>query len=151
MGSEIRRIAKDRIEIIKPMWEELNRLHLKESPYFKEHYRTFTFEERCKKFTRMDEKDLLILVAQTEGQLSGYCVSTIEKGAGEIDSLFVNQWCRGQGIGKELVKRSIGWFEENACERIGVSVAVGHESALGFYRIFGFYPRLTYLQMKSDQ
>lgn len=149
MDHEIRCIGTDSMHMIKPMWEELNALHLKESPYFKEHYKAFTFEERCRKFSRMDEENILIQVAQTGDQLMAYCISAIQEKVGEIESLFVKECCRGQGIGKELVENSIGWFRKNACEKIGVSVAAGHESALPFYRRFGFYPRLTYLQMKK--
>jgi hypothetical protein len=32
-----------------------------------------------------------------------------------------------------------------------VAVAEGHESVFGFYQKHGFYPRMTYLQLKDKQ
>ena len=46
MTIETRDIAKTEIGCIKPLWEELNRIHLADSVYFKKHYSAFTFEKR---------------------------------------------------------------------------------------------------------
>jgi GNAT superfamily N-acetyltransferase len=132
------------------MWEKLNALHLADSVHFKDHFAAFTFEQRAEKFLLMSGKDVLIEIAVNEnGEPVGYCVSTAEGGAGELDSLFIEEHCRGRGIGETLVRRSLEWMKGKNCARIMAAVAHGHESVLPFYERFGFYPRFTYLQHRE--
>ena len=145
---EIIPISKEELHRIEHLWKRLNELHYQDSHFFKEHYRTFTFNERIKKFHRFDAKDIKIDAVQNEtGTLVGYCISTIQDAVGEIDSLFVDESIRGTGIGKQLVENALQWMRARACERIIVSVAEGHESVFGFYEKFGFYPKLTTLEL----
>jgi diamine N-acetyltransferase len=136
---------------IKPLWEELNKIHLADSVHFKEHYQSFSFESRSSKWMKLQEKDIFILVAQTNDSTSiGYCVSTIDvdKNA-EIDSLFVDTNFRQLGIGRKLIEKSKEWFQKNSCQSIRLSVSYGHESVLPFYIKSGFFPRLTILELKE--
>ena len=41
-----KRLTTTELARIKPLWEELNRIHLADSVYFKAHYTHFSFEER---------------------------------------------------------------------------------------------------------
>ncbi|AKL95821.1 hypothetical protein CACET_c23750 [Clostridium aceticum] len=43
---------------------------------------------------------------------------------------------------------SIDWLKGESCKKIFVAVADGHESLFDFYMKQGFYPRLTYLELK---
>ncbi|MBN1534850.1 MAG: GNAT family N-acetyltransferase [Spirochaetes bacterium] len=149
MSGEFVVIPKERIETIRPLWEKLNELHLRDSTYFKDHFGTFTFQRRCEKFAAMDEGDVMIEVVEEDGKAVGYCISTMEQEKGEIDSLYVEEDYRRHGYGGRLVERSLRWLREKGCARIVVSVAEGHESVFGFYRAFGFYPRVTVLQLKG--
>ena len=79
----------------------------------------------------------------------GYCISTVNHTVGEIDSLFVEEDYRRHGYGGMLVDHSLSWMKRKGCTTIRVAVADGHESVFGFYQQFGFYPRLTYLQLKE--
>jgi len=136
---------------IKPLWEELNKIHLADSVYFKEHYQSFSFESRSSKWMKLKEDNIFILVAQTDNLTSiGYCVSTIDidKNA-EIDSLFVDTNFRKQGIGHELIEKSKEWLQKNSCKSIRLSVSYGHENVLPFYLKSGFFPRLTTLEFKK--
>lgn len=146
-----KRLSIRHLSEIKPLWEELNKIHLADSVYFKEHYQSFSFETRSSKWMKLQEDDIFILVAQTDDSTPiGYCVSTIDidKNA-EIDSLFVDINFRQQGIGRELIEKSKEWFQKSNCTSIRLSVSYGHESVLPFYMKSGFFPRLTTLEFKK--
>jgi len=144
-------IDKSQISIIKPLWEKLNILHLNNSHYFKEYYSNLTFEKRCEKFNKLDNCNVFIEIIKNEINSIpiGYCVSTKGKSVGEIDSLFIEEEYRKYGYGQKLVENSLKWFKENNCNKIMVAVAEGHESVFRFYEKFGFYPKMTYLQLKE--
>jgi len=148
-----KRLTTTELVSIKLLWKELNQIHLTDSVYFKEHYTHFSFEERIENWLRLPEKDVLVLVVETEELLPiGYCISTIEANLkGEIDSLFVHAAFRKKGIGKALVEKSMEWLQTNQCKPIRLTVSYGHESVLGFYQQLGFYPRLTTLEWKNKE
>ena len=129
--------------------EELNELHLEDSIHFKDHFKKFTFEERCKALVSLENNNIKIDVLFDEEKPVGYCISTVKGYRGEIESLFIEKQYRKLGYGDDLVKQGIAWLEANNCERIEVSVTAGHESVFGFYEKFGFNPRMTSLRLKK--
>jgi GNAT superfamily N-acetyltransferase len=149
MEDKLMVIDKAQIMRIKSLWQKLNEIHLQDAHYFQNHFKTNTFEERCKKFITIDDSNLRIEILDDHGTPVGYCISTIEKGVGEIDSLFVEEKYRKYGYGGRLVENSIKWLKANNCQKIMVGVAEGHEFVFGFYQKYGFYPRMTYLQLKE--
>jgi len=73
---------------IKPLWQKLNEIHLRDSIYFKGHYSTFTFEKRIMAWMALPDERVWILTAEMNDKIVGYCVATAtEDGKGEIDSL----------------------------------------------------------------
>lgn len=148
-GITIKRMDKKDIQLIQPLWEKLNKIHLNDSVHFKDHFRQLTFVERCKNLVFKDPSQLLIEVLFQEKNPVGYCISSIEGNRGEIESLFVEESFRKTGYGEKIVKQALNWLESNHCEHIDVSVAAGHESVLGFYERFGFKPRMTILRRVS--
>jgi diamine N-acetyltransferase len=144
-------LSKTRLPEIKPFWEKLNGMHRLESVYFKDFFEVFSFEKRISKFKETPDQRLRIEVARTlDGVCAGYCIATISPGqVGEIDSLFIEENYRGMGAGDALVRRGLEWMESRRCRRIVVGVACGHESVLPYYRRFGFYPRVLYLEKKG--
>jgi ribosomal protein S18 acetylase RimI-like enzyme len=70
---------------------------------------------------------------------------------GEIESIFILERYRSLGIGSTLVNRALAWFSENCTVRNRVSVSDGNEAAEGFYKKFGFYPRMTVLEQKNSE
>jgi diamine N-acetyltransferase len=151
MSCEFIVITEDRIETIRPLWEKLNRLHLRDSSHFKEHFSTFTFAERCEKFRGAADGTVRIEIVEDGGKTAGYCISTMEGEKGEIDSLFVEEEYRRYGYGGTLVEHGMQWLKEKGCSKIVAAVAEGHESVFGFYRRFGFFPRMTVLQLKDRE
>ena len=150
MNLRIETIKLDQIYLIKNLWKQLNNFHLQNSKFFKEHFKTYTFEDKCKDFPEKTSNEILINVIYDNKKTVGYCISTISNRAGEIDSLFIAEEYRKYGYGKIIVEKSIRWFELNNCEKIHLSVAEGNESVFGFYEKFGFYPRFTYLTQRKS-
>lgn len=142
-------IDKSEIKLVKSLWEKLNRLHLEDAQYFKEHYKNFTFEKRSEKFMDIEDNNIRIELITDNQTPVGYCISTIEKGVGEIDSMFIEEKYRKYRFGSKLIENSLKWLKENDCSKIQVAVAEGHEAVFGFYQKHGLYPRMTYLQLKE--
>lgn len=151
MKFKYRCICKEEIGLIKNLWIELNKIHYKKSIYFKNHYSTFSFEDRIKPITKLSESEIRIEIVELDNnEIIAYSLSTIVEKNGVIDSLFLYKKYRGNGIGKQLVNNCIDWFNHNNCSKISLSVAEGNESVFEFYKKLGFYPRITTLQHKKN-
>jgi ribosomal protein S18 acetylase RimI-like enzyme len=142
-------ISKDEIGSIKTLWESLNAYHLVKSTHFKSHFSKFTFEMRMEDLNKRDH--LVVYVAEDNNERIGYCIASVDGLVGEIDSLFVKNEYRKQGVGEEVMTRALKWLEEQNCKTIRVSIAEGNESALNFYRKFGFAERLIVMQRVHNQ
>ena len=136
---------------IQPLWEKLNTLHYQDSIYFKDHYANFTFEKRVELIHRMPAEQVKITLVMQNGAALGYCLSTVADGSGEVDSLYVDEALRGQGVGKRLVEEHVAWLKEKGCDKIRLVVSYGHESVLDFYHACGFFERLTVLEYKAGR
>ncbi len=144
-------LAKDRIALIKPLWEALNRLHLEGSADFKEHFRRQTFERRIEKFQALPDDRLFVETAVDSGVIIGYVAATVSgDGTGEVDSIYIDGRYRARGVGSQLLERALAWLAVKGCPQVHVGVAGGNEQAFGFYRRFGFYPRMTILARKGE-
>ncbi|MDC7241807.1 MAG: GNAT family N-acetyltransferase [Spirochaetales bacterium] len=143
---EIRRVEVSDITLIEPLWQKLNSLHLNDSVHFKDHFENFTFQERCRGLISRVSEKIRIDVLFKGSEPAGYCISVVNGKAGEIESLFIEEELRGRGHGEELVNLALTWLNKAGCEKIEISVAGGHESVFGFYKKFGFHPRMTVLR-----
>ncbi len=151
MGTiDITGVPLSEIEIIRPLWEKLRLHHLRRAQDFSGYYETFTFERRIHKF--LDEGiDINIEVARDGGIVIGYCISTIDRcGRGEVDSLFIEEKYRREGIGTDFMRRAIDWIDGQGATEIAIVVAAGNEEALPFYRRYGFSPAYTTLKLKNE-
>lgn len=142
-------ITKNDLHQIKFLWEKLNEIHRDDSVYFKEFYNTFTFETRVKKFLDTDDNFLFVYTARCEGRTVGYCAASVSGKMGEIDSIFVEEGHRGNGVGGRMLRDSLAWMKLREVSRMFVTVVYGHESVFPFYQKYGFAPRLTFLEMKE--
>lgn len=142
------------IELIRPLWLQLNEHHHAKAGIFRSHYEQMSFDNRKKYFEGVAGKGSLRLDLAWDpkaGRFVGYCVSSLsEDKNGEIESVFLEHAYRGQGIGSALVLRALAWMDECGASRKRVSVGDGNEEAWKFYEKFGFYPRMTILEQKSD-
>ena len=82
-----------------------------------------------------------------KGRFVGYCVSSISpEMEGEIDSIYVEEEYRSEGIGGSLIQRALSWMDENGIKKRVIVVANGNEESIAFYKNYGFYPRATVLE-----
>ena len=58
----------------------------------------------------------------------------------ELDNIFVEEACRGEGIGRQLVQTFIEWSTANGATRTMVSAYFLNEKAITFYKKVGFEP-----------
>jgi len=149
-----REVGASGIDAVRPLWGKLNLHHAQMSPRFGGELRLRTFEARKQELLgKADAGKLwvLLVASRTDGANVAYCICTVSTDAiGEIDSVFVEQHRRGQGIGTELMRRALAWLDAmNVTSKI-VSVMYGNDEALAFYRHFGFYPRTMLLQQSGD-
>ena len=141
-----RTLNKDAIGSIRPLWEALNLLHQERSTDFKEHFKTNTFERRIEKFLALPDGRLYVRAAEDSGAIVGYVVATVSaEGAGEIDSIFIEDEYRARGVGRALMEQALAWLSGAGCGKISVGVAEGNDEVFEFYRRFGFFPRMTIL------
>ncbi len=149
-------IETDAIDLylIKPLWEKLNDHHHKQKSDFQEHYENFTFPQRAEALLKKSlDGDMHIgLVEEKKSRLLvAYCITTTSQDKeGEIDSIYVEEEYRSQGIGDELMKRSLKWMADRGVKKKTVRVAAGNQDAMSFYERYGFRPRSITLEQAAN-
>ena len=142
----IQELSLEQAEQIEPLWKKLNTLHRRNSMYFKDHFKNYTFPERLKQLNSRDH--IAIFVASAGAKQVGYCLCSIFEDTGEIDSIFIDEPVRKSGLGRQLVKKALEWFKVYGLKRLTVSIVHGNEGVIPFYESFGLKPR--YLVMTTD-
>ncbi len=124
------------LEKIRLLWEKLNRIHAKKSPYFSNEYSGKTFAEQKKEFilkAHLMPTTLFTALDKDKDYLAGYCFASAEpKMAGEVDSLYVDEFYRSLHLGQDLLKRAINWMDEIGVHRKIIEVYTGNEDVLPF-------------------
>ncbi len=138
------------INLIKPLWEELNSLNKKKSTYFSDDFSNFSFEKRTQKLMRKDKLLILICNKKDNNEIIGYCISSITNDSeGEIDSIYIKPAYRKEKLGSILMEKSMEWFAKEKITNVEILVAHGNEEVFPFYEKFGFYPRTYKLKKKA--
>lgn len=89
-------------------------------------------------------KHRCILVAEHERQVIAMAtlqilISTAEGGpVGLVEDVVVREDCRGQGIGKRLIKALSAWADAHGLSRLQLLADHDNQSALDFYRKIGW-------------
>ncbi|PIY80800.1 MAG: hypothetical protein COY80_01090 [Candidatus Pacebacteria bacterium CG_4_10_14_0_8_um_filter_42_14] len=86
-------------------------------------------------------KDFNYFVAEDEGKLVGVIqveVSSVYKGRGSIDDLYLIAEYRNQGLGKQLMKVGLVWLKEKGVKKVGLAVHKDNLAAVKLYESFGF-------------
>ncbi|HTX43640.1 MAG TPA: GNAT family N-acetyltransferase [Methanocella sp.] len=141
------------LDLIKPLWEQLNEHHRKLSPHFSSHYEAFTFERR-KDGLLHKTRDGLMHICLAKDADSGICVgysvsSLLNDGGhpvGEVESIYVDGPYRAKGIGDALMRKALEWMDTHGAATKKVSVGAGNEDVLPFYARYGFCVRTTTLE-----
>lgn len=130
------------IELIKPLWEKLNSIHLNKSVHFKSKYAKFTFDRRMESIHKKAENGVIridMLLDSDTGKYIGYCLSSIEDNLGEIESIFIESQYRKFNFGDKLMRSALSWFELNLVTNIEINVVYANDEALPFYERYGFH------------
>lgn len=143
------KIKREQINLIEPMWVELNQHHRDSTRQFRDYYDTNTFSKRKKALLAKDE--LFILVVEDGSALVGFCVASINLGIGEIDSLYLKPESRTQGLGGSMLGMATRWLTEQGLESARLSVGEGNEAVIGFYRKYGFKQRAIMLETSLNK
>ena len=98
-------IPKSRLPEIKQLWEKLNQIHLLDSVYFKDHYKSFTFEMRIESFIKIDDENIKISIIVNGDKTYGYCVSAISEAKGELESRLEREGLKAHVIAVETVDK----------------------------------------------
>lgn len=141
------------VDLIRPLWEQLNDHHRANARAFRDLYSEWTFDDRKKYFTQVAAAGLLridLAVDTASGRYIGYCISSLSpEKKGEIESIFVEDRYRKQGSGNALLERALSWLDANGSVRNRASIADGNEEVFSFYRNLGFHPRMTVFEQKK--
>jgi len=134
--------GKELLPQIRPLWNELKKHHVEVAGIFSPVYARADWESRRADLERKAFDDKLRVDLVTCGsELIAYAVSTIDhKCIGEIDSLCVKEQYRGQGIGKQLIRRAIDWMESEGAKSYTLQVVHGNDRAMSLYQSLGFRP-----------
>jgi diamine N-acetyltransferase len=152
MNIEYSVTGEEGIDIVAPLWEKLNEHHGSISPHFSYDFPGRTWKKR-KRGLLTEAADLRVDLARDTGtgKVVGYCIGSVKRdGTGEIDSIFVEEDYRCNGIGDFLISNILNWMEELSVTRILVQVMIGNEESHPFYRRHGFFPRTT-VMMRIDE
>lgn len=138
------------LDAVEPLWRKLVEHHKVRSEHFRHEFETIDFDIR-KRMLEDKARNGTVWVEIAEDLVNrkpvGYCISSIDRyKQGELESIYVENEFRGQGIGENLVKRSLGWMDQQGARNKTVVVATGNEEVLGFYKRFGFLPRQILLK-----
>lgn len=153
MGTNIHYVLgkEDLLDSVKILWQELNKLHLEKSLYYKEFYANNTFEARKESLLSTARKGrLCIMLAYDADMIVGYCIASVVDDTGEIDSIYVSNNYRKMGIAGNLMDKALDWLKQSNAKKMVIKVSVGNEEVFGFYAKYGFYPCLTELQRLSS-
>lgn len=141
------------IDMIEPLWVQLNEHHRTLSPHFSSHYEKMTFEQRKRELLDKAGRGLMRVCLAKDidaDRYVGYCVSSISMDGdipvGEVESIFVENAYRSSGIGDKLMNKAIEWMDSKGADKKKVAIGAGNEGVLPFYARYGFYKRMTVLE-----
>ncbi|MCC7177450.1 MAG: GNAT family N-acetyltransferase [Acidobacteria bacterium] len=106
--------------------------------------------------SQLDDPDALVLVAERDGAVVGYCYAGIEPlswkelrdEAGFIHDLIIDPGARGAGAGTALAGAAIAWLRGRGLPRVMLWAATGNAPALALFRKAGF--RQTMAEMTLE-
>jgi len=140
------------LDLVRRLWEKLNQHHTANSKYFSARFARRTFGQMAKTIMEKAETGTVRIDLARDmeaGRYVGYCISTISlDNVGQVETLYVEEDCRGLHIGDGFMKRALTWMDEKRVKTKTIFVAVGNDKVIDFYRRYGFYPLLTKLQQQ---
>ena len=141
--------GREGLEQIRPLWKRLNRMHREKSRYFKGHFESYSFDRRRAEFE--NKSGVSVFIARDQDVPVGYCIAALDRGTGEIESIFILSKYRKSRLGGRLMERAEAWLIDKGAKRIRLCVAHGNESVFEFYNKQGYFQRFTVLEKKPNE
>jgi ribosomal protein S18 acetylase RimI-like enzyme len=106
--------------------------------------------------SQLDEPDVIVLVAEVDGQVAGYAYAGIEgtdymslRGpAGVVHDIVVDPDYQGQGAGRALLDAALEGLQTRGARQVVLSTADGNEVAQRLFTRAGF--RRTMIEMTRE-
>ena len=92
---------------------------------------------------QLADEDALLLVAEDDDHVVGFSHAAWEADSGDILRLYVRPDRRREGIGSQLLKRTIDGLSQRTVERIKAMALTANDPGDEFYRSMGFLPSET--------
>jgi len=154
MPIAIRQGGEELLILTQSLWNLTKAHHIEKSTHFRQRFIDQSFEARKAELTELCKSgQLRVLLAQEEEdqRYVGFCVATVNaKRIGKIESLFVDPANRRQGIAESLMLAAKDWMKSRSVQTWTLTVAVGNEDVMDFYRKFGFQPFLISMEAGLD-
>ncbi|NLI73799.1 MAG: GNAT family N-acetyltransferase [Euryarchaeota archaeon] len=129
------------LDSIKDMWSKLTMDASKHSTHFSSYFHNKRWDERKSELLRKASRGPFRVDLATFGKNKmGFCISSIIDGAGEVESLFVEECSRGRRVGEALLNQSIDWMRENNARTMALFTVYGNDDVLKFYAKQDFRP-----------
>jgi ribosomal protein S18 acetylase RimI-like enzyme len=142
----------EELDIIEPLWNKLIVHHRERATHFRKMLGNIDFDKRKQQLLEKDNIRIDLAYNADKEQLIGYCVSTIDaKKQGEVESIYVEEDYRRNGIAGNLMKKALRWMDDMSAERKVLLVATGNEEVLPFYERYGFYPRGIVMELVENR
>ena len=138
---------------VNAMARQVHAMHVAWRPDLYEMIPEFYPEERF--FQAVEEKQLY--VAKINGIVVGYTLllvrevnhpGTVKRKVMRIDEICVEESCRGQGIGREMMEDVRALARAFGCRDLQLGVYPQNDAAVAFYEKCGFTIRSIYMQRK---
>ena len=157
----IRKARLKDIDTIADMWKEFMKEHREMGIKWKED-RIPDFKDNVSEMVRsfhsrsVRSRNSLLLVLEDEGKVHGFMLSAIRKNIpifkggplGSIDSLYIREPYRGNGISSRMFKETMKWFKEKGVSAISIRVMCCNEHAFEVYEKWGF--KDIHVEMRLD-
>ena len=105
--------------------------------------------------SQLNDPETVILVAEVDGKVAGYCYAGIEPlswkelrdTAGFIHDLALDPSARRKGAGRALTNAAIDWCRDRGMTRVMLWTSTANEAARLLFEQAGFRPTMTEMTM----
>ncbi len=146
---------KDILSILKLAMEMAN-FHHKIDKFYKSSCKEYKKDYKKWLLKIFNKRNSKILIAKKGKRIIGYGIASIKKSKeysiidkiGKINQIFIEKKFRRKGIGKEILKRFLEWFNSKNIKYVQLNVDARNKGAINFYKKFGF-EELQKIMMKK--
>jgi len=146
---EIRTVSGADMPDLSDLWKEFMDFHADRNPFYR---RATDGHEVFMKWLRKesDQDDFLVLVAEEQGHLIGYCIALVKENPpvfelrryGFVQDMAVTAEWRRRGVARALFEAACEWFLDQGVGHIQLNVAASNATSQGYWRKMGFGPHV---------